>query len=166
MLRLACLLVHVVAACFALSCPLCTSAALRTATVSMTDGTRDPAENAESCLDDEECSLFTATELVSELEVESRMLATRAQKNAELIAYLKEKTKESDENLTAEEVAMHCIEDGCPIDAVGDVIDELKQIKRGLSERQQSYARVDELVGVLNSHLGRARGTSSTESQF
>ena len=55
---------------------------------------------------------------------------------------------------TLEEQAAQCLEEGCPIDTVETLVNELETAARTLSGQGKSHRYVDELISLLSTSQG------------
>ena len=105
-------------------------------------------EDARHCLNGE-CSLQTVEELLTGL-------VERRDQLDELIDVLQqqESSRLALSAMSLEEQAAQCLEEGCPIDTVETLVNELETAARTLSGQGKSHRYVDELISLLSTSQG------------
>jgi len=100
-------------------------------------------------------------ELEAELKVHQRMAAAASMMGG---------TRDSSDDVqannrggqTAEGMAHSCLDDGCPVNTVSDLIAELKEITASHTRSATEQHYIDQLIGSLNTSLDHAGATQHT----
>lgn len=119
--------------------------------------------------------LSEAVALISNLKGEAKSLIDQGNELNQLVSVLEgevqfhqqqQQLNSQAAGLSPEDKAQMCLNEGCPLSTVQELVTELKGITAahrgggGFMTREQMY--IDELLGALNSSLDRAGGATST----
>ena len=111
-----------------------------------------------------------AIALIRELKHEAQTLKDRSRQLDEMVAEMEWRLQQEMQaartpdlsGLSPQDQAQTCLQEGCPVDMVEDLVVDLKTISAALSKNRENHAYVDQLVGALNSQVDRAGNAATT----
>jgi hypothetical protein len=125
------------------------------------------AGEVDACLNDEGCDVDYAGKLLAELEQEQAERTEKISRLASYLQYLNTGPPGPDRAATSPtDAAQFCLESGCPIDYVEDLVADLRMWSSALRANSQNHFYVDQLAGKLQTNLARAAGGTRTNAQL